>query len=224
MLTGTIKSYSDDKKYGFIQSENGESYFFHFNDLEDDSFKPKVGLFVSFDDIPTPKGMAAKKIKNDDSFKKIYTSADKDKFFMKKSDSFGDDFEIVYKGKIFYSESKDPNEALDSMINQAKIYGFNSLINVKRTRRTGSKMSSSGNFGSYKFTIHGYTAIPALVKKIGYSNNQEKIKDSDDALNKEISLLKQKNLDDIGLGSSWGSFIVYGIIIIIIFFIIKIFQ
>lgn len=186
MLTGTIKSYSHDKKYGFILSEQGDSYFFHYNDLKDKTSVPGPGQVVSFDDVPTPKGMAAKKVSIDQDVEKIYLPPDKGKFFMNKLNDFGDNYEVVFKGNPIYSESKEPDEAYNHMITQAKVYGFNSLVNVRRTRRTGSKMSSSGNFGAHKFTIHCYTSTPALVQKASYSSDTQKILDSGRALENKI--------------------------------------
>ncbi|MBR2512769.1 MAG: cold shock domain-containing protein [Halomonas sp.] len=216
MLTGTIKSYSNEKKYGFIQSEHGESYFFHFNDLNDKTSAPKAGQIVSFDDVPTPKGMAAKKIYLAQGLEKIYLPTEKGKFFINRSNSFGDNYEVVFKGPPLYSESRDPDEAYNYMITQAKVYGFNSLLHVQRTRRTGSEISNRGNFGGHKFTIHCYKSTPALIQKVSYTSNSQKILDSERALESRIESLKEAKLKDLHRGPSLSGIFYFVWIVFII--------
>ncbi|MCC5904034.1 MAG: cold shock domain-containing protein [Halomonas sp.] len=202
MLKGTIKSYSDDKKYGFILSDNGESYFFHFNDLKDKTSTPSAGQAVSFDDVPTPKGMAAKKISIDQDVEKIYLPPGKGKFFVHKNNDFGISYEVVFKGKHIYAEARDPDEAYNHIVTQAKVYGFNSLLSVQRSRRTGSEISNRGRLGGHKFTIHCYQAIPALVQKVGYTSDNDKILESGASLENKIHQLKSAKTQELRVSPS----------------------
>ena len=46
-MLGKVKSFNKDKGYGFITSESGEDYFFHYSALQMDSFKTiEVGVPV----------------------------------------------------------------------------------------------------------------------------------------------------------------------------------
>lgn len=223
MLKGTISSYSHDKKYGFIKSECGESYFFHFNDLKNKEDVPTSGQTVSFDDVPTPKGMAAKKISIDKDLEKIYLPPEKGKFFKSKSNDFGNNYEVVFKGPPLYSESRDPDEAYNHMITQANVYGFNSLLHVQRTRRTGSEISNRGNIGGHKFTIHCYQSTPALVQKVGYTSDSQKVIDSYRALEEKIELLRAAKPKDLRHGGSGNAFFILAWIAFIIFIIYEFF-
>lgn len=64
MIKGKVVSYLASKKYGFINGEDGESYFFHFSHLSDKSDEEKLikGVVVEFDPVPSPKGLAAQRI------------------------------------------------------------------------------------------------------------------------------------------------------------------
>ena len=220
MLTGTIKAYSIEKKYGFIKTSDGESYFFHINDFKNKGEAPKIGQAVSFDDVPTPKGMAAKKIVVDQNLEKIYLPAPKQKFYINKNNYFGDGVEVVFKGKPILAESRNPDEALNHIKTQARVYGFNAIVSLNRSTRTGSKMSNTGRLGGYKFTIHSYTATPALVRGVGYSSNQAEIEKANELLQQEIEKLQRSNQKDMIYPTDWASplVVVAGLLVSIFIF------
>ncbi|WP_311064106.1 cold shock domain-containing protein [Halomonas sp. DWK9] len=195
MLTGTIKSYSNDKKYGFIESEQGESYFFHSNDLVRKSHNPSSGQRVSFDDVPTPKGLSAKKITLLKDVEKILV--DTRDFHVFRHNNYGKDIEIAYKGNPIYAESRDPNEAQSHIRHQAKKAGYNAVLIYKRDTRTGSQASSSGNYGGYKFTIHCFSAIPALARKVQYSSDLKEIKAAKQDLHDSLEVINNSRTEDL---------------------------
>jgi len=61
MMTGTVKWFSDQKGYGFIQPENGDSdVFVHFSALQGSGFKTLAeGQKVQFEVTQGPKGAQA---------------------------------------------------------------------------------------------------------------------------------------------------------------------
>lgn len=62
-MLGKVKSFNKDKGYGFITSESGEDYFFHYSALQMDSFKTiEVGAEVEFEPEKTDRGLRASKI------------------------------------------------------------------------------------------------------------------------------------------------------------------
>jgi len=64
-MTGHIKTWIEDKMYGFIKSdENGKEYFFHRDDLTypSEHMNIKKGMLVNFTDKVTPKGPRASDI------------------------------------------------------------------------------------------------------------------------------------------------------------------
>ena len=64
-MKGRVVSYLANKKYGFINGDDGESYFLHISGLQDITDESKLikGVVVDFDPTPTAKGLAAKKVK-----------------------------------------------------------------------------------------------------------------------------------------------------------------
>ena len=64
MMFGTIKSFFDDRSFGFIIDKDGADRFFHMNDVEPDS-KADIceGQFVDFEPYSNRKGLAARNVK-----------------------------------------------------------------------------------------------------------------------------------------------------------------
>ncbi len=57
MAVGTVKWFSDDKGYGFIEREDGDDVFVHFSGIQGSGFKTLAeGAKVEFDITQGPKG------------------------------------------------------------------------------------------------------------------------------------------------------------------------
>jgi CspA family cold shock protein len=60
MASGTVKWFSDDKGFGFIEQELGEDLFVHYSEIDVDGFKSlDEGDEVEFEMEETEKGLAA---------------------------------------------------------------------------------------------------------------------------------------------------------------------
>lgn len=60
MLQGTVKWFSDQKGYGFIEREDGDDVFVHYSAIVGDGFKTLVeGQKVEFEIVETDKGPQA---------------------------------------------------------------------------------------------------------------------------------------------------------------------
>lgn len=64
MPEGTVKWFSDQKGYGFIEQENGNDLFVHFSAIEAGGFKTlSEGQKVSFEAAEGPKGPQATNVR-----------------------------------------------------------------------------------------------------------------------------------------------------------------
>lgn len=60
MAQGTVKWFSNEKGYGFIERETGEDVFVHFSAIAMDGYKTLVeGQKVEFDVVQGDKGLQA---------------------------------------------------------------------------------------------------------------------------------------------------------------------
>ncbi|GBE57531.1 cold shock protein CspC [bacterium BMS3Abin01] len=60
MPEGTVKWFSDQKGFGFIEQESGDDLFVHFSEIQTDGFKTLAeGQKVNFEPQEGPKGPQA---------------------------------------------------------------------------------------------------------------------------------------------------------------------
>lgn len=61
--TGTVKWFSNEKGYGFIEREDGEDVFVHHSDIQGEGFKTlHAGESVEFEVLPADKGPKAQQV------------------------------------------------------------------------------------------------------------------------------------------------------------------
>jgi CspA family cold shock protein len=61
---GTVKWFSDSKRYGFISSDKGQDVFVHSSALQAGGFRSlQEGQRVQFDVIKGPKGLQAENVR-----------------------------------------------------------------------------------------------------------------------------------------------------------------
>jgi CspA family cold shock protein len=60
---GTVKWFSNEKGYGFIEREEGEDVFVHFSQIKGDGYKTlEQGQRVTFEVTEGPKGLQAAEV------------------------------------------------------------------------------------------------------------------------------------------------------------------
>ena len=64
MPEGTVKWFSNEKGFGFIEREEGDDVFVHFSQISQDGYKTlEQGQRVSFEVQEGPKGLQAAEVK-----------------------------------------------------------------------------------------------------------------------------------------------------------------
>lgn len=63
MLTGTVKWFSAEKGYGFIEREDGDDVFVHFSAIQEEGFKSlEEGQKVNFEIVQGDRGPQASNV------------------------------------------------------------------------------------------------------------------------------------------------------------------
>ena len=63
MARGTVKWFSNEKGYGFIEREEGEDLFVHFSEINCEGYKTlNQGQVVEFEITQSDKGLQASKV------------------------------------------------------------------------------------------------------------------------------------------------------------------
>jgi len=161
-MTGIIKSYIEDKQFGFIKGDDKKDYFFHRSSVNNkDSIVD--GAIVSFDTKATPKGYTATKIKIEklSSLKynvpdTIYTSREKKV----------KGWEIIENSNwnIYSSSESSADDARAIALQNAAAIGANALIGFEYYKETQSRVSDSGR-GVYHYSVHNFKGRAVNIGK-----------------------------------------------------------
>ncbi|MFT6910748.1 MAG: cold shock CspA family protein [Oleiphilaceae bacterium] len=154
-VKGIVVAYISSKKYGFINGEDGESYFLHFSNLLDKSSEHKLikGIVVEFDPIPTPKGLAAKDV----CIQETYVLKKMVDFFITKQ-KIPKSLNVEVSHPISTHFFKDPNEGREYIKQLAIEAECNAILGLEFEKNTFSD-------GNYKYTVHAFKGHFALVSE-----------------------------------------------------------
>jgi len=159
-MTGIVKTFLSEKKYGFIKGDDDKDYFFHQSSFKNKSSIKKIceNLIVTFEQKATPKGYTAVSIIiekiDEDSIKyivpdNIYTS--------KESKIKGWDTMVVSNLVIHESSRSSPDFAKDKVKSLAKSYGANAIFDMQYYKTTGSEWGGGMNLlSTHYYTIHNF--------------------------------------------------------------------
>ncbi len=157
-MTGSIKHYLHQKKFGFILGDDNKDYFFHENALIHPSQVSQIvdGALVEFDPTVSPKGYKATKV----SIKSMAAVAKfivPDAIVTSKTDTVNG-WEILQECEwvITASDQGDPENVRSTVKNLARSIGANGLTYMTYRKSTGSQ-------GNYQFTVHNITGRPVVL-------------------------------------------------------------
>ncbi len=154
-MTGILKSYSNEKEYGFIKGNDNNDYFFHIKSLKNrqDISSLCTGVTLSFDQKVTPKGYSAINIVVDNKISIGYSIPDT-VYTSKSGEVKG--WEIVETSKwvIHGSSRLSPDDAKNMMLIRANKIGANCVIYMDYYKTTGSELGTGK--GTYYYSIHNF--------------------------------------------------------------------
>lgn len=213
-----VVSYSPEKRFGFISSDDNESYFFHINNVADeDKDKIKKGEPVSFTEHPTPKGMAAKKVAIAQGFK-VFRPLESEDIIVSRSESCGKGNEVVFNYTTISVEARSYDEAVEILKDKAARTGCNAVINLERDKRTGRAWMNK----NHRYTIQQVTADIALVMQAGVTTDDAAAKANQAFVETQIASVKKglkprhKDISDAGpfhtICSIFGFFVFIAIV------------
>ncbi|MBE6423071.1 cold-shock protein [Succinivibrio dextrinosolvens] len=164
---GIVKSYVEDKGYGFIRKEK-DSVFFHKNDLK--GLTPQdihIGTVLSFEEIPTAKGNKAVNIELADAGEFRY-EVPSEYFFFNLHNRIPDSLVVMDRSDFKISFTiRDPSRKLSEFTRYLRYAeGANAIFDIEHSTSTRSEMSNSGNIGAHKYTVHHFSGRIGRVGRI----------------------------------------------------------
>jgi cold shock CspA family protein len=192
ILKGKIKTFLPEKGYGFIKGDDSKDYFFHKVSLSNLSDERNIceEVFVDFEQVATPKGYQAKKIRiiNSDM---IATYISPEKFLYSSSFSVkGWDILETASWIVIGASRESPDKAKEIALKRARSLGASGMIEFEYFKTRGSEPGTGK--GTYYFTIHNYRGRPVMLARKNASSTlkKESFLGLDNRLNAEKIRLK----------------------------------
>ena len=167
---GKVRSFSPEKGYGFIQGDDGKSYFVHSTQIEGGGHLVD-GQTVSFSGEPTPKGYKATNVVPGElppPLTKVYSHPN-DFVWLKGEVPKGLEYVFEIK-RALWAKSNDPNVARFQLIQMAKSFGANALVNVQML-----KLTEQDGCSNYRYTVHAFTGDAGCVMRVSMSRDPDAI-------------------------------------------------
>lgn len=167
-VTGAVNHYIPAKQSGFIDGDDGVSYYFR-KDAVRSGKDPVAGQNVAFEAHSTPKGARAKAI--DLGPLPFEVMLPPDEFIMTKLSSVKG-YEVTQViARDIIGEFRGPDEARNYLKSEAIRVGANAVINLQVTAR---KMQE----GNYIYTMHRAQGDAVVVMRREWTNDLEIIADA----------------------------------------------
>ncbi|WP_114418863.1 cold-shock protein [Marinospirillum perlucidum] len=185
-MKGKIVSFVASKKFGFIDGEDGESYFLHASKLKDKKQQSQLlkGTPVSFDPVPTPKGLSATQVE----VLPVHFGQRVLPFFVAKGEPKHGT--VVFRKKIETSFNDDKDEAFNHLKSCIEEAGCNTVINLKNDRQTFSE-------GNYKYSSFSHLGELAIVIEDYVCTSAEEAEKSKQEVQQAIEQAEEKALEII---------------------------
>lgn len=179
-MKGKIKRYLDSKGYGFIDGEDGKSYYFHTSDVTKDCGGITEGLFVSFDEHLTERGFRAKRVA---PLAVEATCLRLLRGFHSNASGLPAGVSIMSCARLTIRD-RDLNKARTMLVEDAKSVGANGLVNKGYNKETGS-------LGNYQYTVHVVSGDCAVLAEKVVIDSEDQKKRYEDELTMHIGTVDE---------------------------------
>jgi len=155
-MTGIVKTYLQEKQYGFIKGDDGKDYFFHTKNIQHRSDVDRIGegVALSFEQKATPKGYSAVKVALLDPDTAIKYAVPQEVFFSKSSAVKGWETLEAAGWDVCGSTRESPDAAKRMMLRHAGLLGANAVVDAEYFKTTGSEPGTGK--GTHYYTIHNF--------------------------------------------------------------------
>jgi cold shock CspA family protein len=195
-MKGIIKTYFEDKQFGFIINEQEEEYFFHKSKIKSNKYnKIQKNMLVTFNDVETKKGLTAENVhiidnKNITQNKYILP----DTIYTSRYDHI-QKWKTIFKSNyiIHMTDKGNPNQLKQNMMQIASDIGANCILELTYNSEEGSEPGTGS--GTHYFTVHHYSGKFAFIAKKstkGKSINKNQINQIDNKLLKDKEEIEKK--------------------------------
>lgn len=165
LTSGVVRSFMAEKGFGFIQGDDGRSYFFHIKSVEGGELVD--GQAVTFEGQPSPKGYKAVRVKPGERPPPPGYAYESPNRFIWTRDTTARGFDTIFTFGSGWAESNNPNEARALLEKASMDRGGNAVLNVQL-----EKYSRNDGCSNYYYTMHRFTGDYANVQKIVTTTDQ----------------------------------------------------
>lgn len=222
-MRGVIRSYVEEKSYGFIDGEDGQSYYFHQNETDTSQGQIRIGSVVGFDPTPAKRGLKAKKVVVSQARGVLYVEPET--FVSSKTSTASGYVTYHVLDEIETEHKTSPDEARNEIVEICATLGANAVLNLAYKRAT----SQSGN---YVYSTHAFSGRPAIIAREVPTDNMEAIQGSAKRMNdlrdrslvmydKYMRFLEKDRRQREKLSRIYGSL---AVIAVVVFFLILLFA
>ncbi|MHC5194746.1 cold-shock protein [Pseudomonas frederiksbergensis] len=172
-IGGVVRSFVEVKAFGFIDGDDGKSYFVHLNDVRG-SVALVAGQQVTFVPTPSRKGSKAMRVIPGQAPTAIYVEP---KSFVVTNAERPVDEDVILVLRRGWAESHDINDARQALIEMAMNFGANAITSANMDRFTEKKYFSKDKY------LFRYSGTIAVVKAVEYSADPAVIADAQQRMN-----------------------------------------
>jgi cold shock CspA family protein len=175
-MHGKVRSFVPEKNYGFIDGDDGNSYYVHASDIRN-HLNLAPGQQVEFDPFPTPKGLRARKVLPGLAPQMIY--AVPDAFIMTRDHYVRGCETVAVLSRNCWGEVNDPNVAREQLKTVAIQQGANAVVSMRLEKYTKAEGCSN-----YQYTMHRFYGDAVIVRRIEFSLDPDRIRQSNSEMDR----------------------------------------